>query len=69
METDDNPLVWLNSLKTTNWRLISLKIKLDKFDYTISYKKGKDNVVADALSRVEINIHSSNDDSDTVITD
>ena len=66
IETDHNPLVWLNSLKTPNSRLIRWKIKLDEFDYTISYKKGKENVVADALSRIEINVHDSDSDSDSL---
>lgn len=67
VETDHNPLVWLNSLKTPNSRLIRWKIKLDEFEYTISYKKGKENVVADALSRVQINTHDTESDNESVM--
>ena len=55
IETDHNPLVWLYKIKEPNSRLIRWRLKLDEFDFKIIYKKGKENVVADALSRVEIN--------------
>ncbi|KAL3283886.1 hypothetical protein HHI36_018055 [Cryptolaemus montrouzieri] len=32
-------------------------IPKDEFDFEIKYKKGKDNVVADALSRIEVNVN------------
>src|SRR5436190_4917647 len=50
--TDHRPLVWLNSLKEPNQKLIRWKLKLEEFNYTIEYKKGCQNVVADALSRI-----------------
>ncbi|POS82904.1 hypothetical protein EPUL_005150, partial [Erysiphe pulchra] len=55
IETDHNPLVWLYKIKEPNSRLIRWKLKLDEFDFNIVHKKGKENKVADALSRVEIN--------------
>lgn len=54
VETDHNPIVWLDNIKEPNSRLYRWKIKLGDFDYTTVYKPGKENKVADALSRVEI---------------
>ena len=55
IETDHRPLVWLHSLREPNQRLIRWKLKLEEFDFEIRYKKGKENYVADALSRIELN--------------
>ena len=55
IETDHNPLVWLSKIKEPNSRLTRWRLKLEEFDYQIKYKKGKENVVADALSRIEVN--------------
>ena len=54
VETDHNPLVWLYKIKEPNTRLARWKLKLDEFDFKIVYKKGNENKVADALSRIEI---------------
>lgn len=62
IETDHAPLVWLDRLKEPNSRLIRWKTKLKEFDYEIKHKKGKENFVADALSRIEINM---NEDDET----
>lgn len=62
IETDHNPLVWLAKIKEPNSRLIRWKLKLEEFDFVIKYKKGKENRVADALSRVEI--HNNEVDTD-----
>ena len=59
--TDHTPLTWLWSLKTPNSRLIRWKIKLEEYDFEIKYKKGKENSVADALRRLEINTHEKDD--------
>ena len=64
IETDHNPLVWLYKIKEPNTRLARWKIKLDEFDFEIVYKKGKENLVADALSRVEV----YNNENDNVST-
>lgn len=55
IETDHKPLTWLFSLKEPNQRLIRWKLRLEEFNFEIKYKKGKENKVADALSRIEIN--------------
>lgn len=54
IETDHNPLVWLYKIKEPNSRLIRWKLKLEEFNFDIVYKKGKENKVSDALSRIEI---------------
>ena len=69
LETDHKPLVWLDKLKEPNSRLIRWRIKLSEYDYEIAYKRGKENHVADALSRIEINFNENNDfdDSESII--
>lgn len=52
--TDHKPLQWVNNLKEPNSRLMRWRLKLMEYDYDIMYKKGKENKVADALSRIEI---------------
>lgn len=71
IETDHNPLVWLYKIKEPNSRLVRWKLKLEEFDFDIIYKKGKENKVADALSRIEINTKeistiANNDNLDTL---
>lgn len=61
IETDHNPLVWLSKIKEPNSRLIRWRLKLEEFNYEIKYTKGKENSVADALSRIEVNVHETND--------
>ncbi|GJQ70848.1 hypothetical protein Trydic_g771 [Trypoxylus dichotomus] len=56
IETDHKPLGWLFSLKDPNSRPTLWRRRLEEFQYKIQYKKGKENMVADALSRIEINI-------------
>lgn len=55
IQTDHKPLKWLTSIKEPNSRLLRWKIKMQEFNYDeITYVKGKDNLVADALSRIRI---------------
>ena len=49
--TDHKPLVWLHSIKDPSSRLWKWRLKLSEYDFNISYKSGKTNYVADALSR------------------
>lgn len=58
IQSDHQPLKWLYSLKDPNSRIIRWKILLDEFYFDIEYLKGKENQVADFLSRVQLN-HSS----------
>ena len=52
MRTDHQPLKWLKIFQDTSSKLIRWSLKLQEFDYTVEYKKGKENVVADRLSRL-----------------
>lgn len=61
VETDHNPLVWLYKIKEPNSRLFRWKLRLEEYNFTVNYKKGKQNNVADALSRIEINNNESED--------
>lgn len=61
--TDHKPLTWLMSLKEPNSKLVRWRLKLEEYDYDVVYKKGKLNSNADALSRIEININESTNES------
>ena len=49
--TDHNPLVFLNRLKNKNQRLLRWSLTLQGYDLDIRHIPGKENVIADALSR------------------
>nr|XP_054769552.1 uncharacterized protein LOC129277391 [Lytechinus pictus] len=52
VSTDHNPLVFLEKFKTKNQRLYGWSLMLLPFPLKIVHIKGKNNVIADALSRV-----------------
>ena len=52
--TDHNPLTFLNSLRCANQRLIRWSLSLQAYTLDIRHIKGKDNLVADALSRAPV---------------
>lgn len=57
--TDHKPLTYGLNLKDTNNRLVHWRLSLSEFEYEIKYRPGKQNTVADSLSRIrnEININ------------
>lgn len=57
--SDHRPLSYLFNLKEPNSKLIRWRLKLEEYDYTVVYKKGKLNSNADALSRIKINLHET----------
>ena len=50
--TDHNPLTFLCKMSNKNQRLTRWSLLLQEYDIIIYHIKGKDNVIADALSRV-----------------
>ena len=54
VQTDHQPLVscWKKSIAANSPRLQRLLLRLSQYDINIEYLKGKENVIADALSRV-----------------
>ena len=54
VETDHQPLtsIWKKTIVTSSPRLQRLLLRLAQYDVHIKYLRGKENVIADALSRV-----------------
>lgn len=50
--TDHNPLVFLHRMYNQNQRLMRWALVVQNYNLEIRHKKGTDNVLADALSRV-----------------
>lgn len=53
IESDHQPLTWLQRVKMTNQRLLRWSLILQEFKYSVAYVRGKCNVVADYLSRLD----------------
>lgn len=56
VETDHKALEQLFKMRDPSSRLIRFRLCLEQFDFEVHYLKGKNNVVADALSRVSVSI-------------
>lgn len=52
--TDHNPLIFLKSLQNPNQRLMRWALFLQPFNLDIRHISGKDNIIADALSRAPV---------------
>ena len=50
--TDHNPIVFINKMRDKNQRLLRWSLTLQQYNIQISHIKGKENIIADALSRV-----------------
>uniref|UniRef100_A0A3B1J0P6 Gypsy retrotransposon integrase-like protein 1 n=1 Tax=Astyanax mexicanus TaxID=7994 RepID=A0A3B1J0P6_ASTMX len=50
--TDHNPLVFLSRMYNHNQRLMRWSLMLQEYNLEIRHKKGSENVIADALSRI-----------------
>ena len=51
--TDHNPIVFINKMKEKNQRLLWWILILQQYNIQISHIKGRENVIADALSRAK----------------
>ncbi|XP_077529616.1 uncharacterized protein LOC144142061 [Haemaphysalis longicornis] len=54
IQTDHQALSWLHRLQNPAGRLARWALALQRYDYSIEYKKGTTNTVADALSRAPL---------------
>lgn len=68
--TDHQPLTYALNLKTPNSKLVKWRLRLSEFNFEVEYKPGKQNVVADALSRIpqenlELNVNEDSADDST----
>lgn len=65
--TDHQPLTYALNLKTPNSKLVKWRLQLSEYDFEIKHRPGKQNAVADALSRIpEINVNEESSDSSSV---
>ena len=49
---DHNPLSFLHRMRNHNQRLMRWALELQDYNISIVHIKGKDNIIADALSRI-----------------
>lgn len=54
VRSDHRPLVYLYNMKNPASKLTRIRLELEEYDFEIVHIAGKDNVVADALSRISI---------------
>ena len=50
--SDHNPLTFINKMKNNNKKLMQWCLMLQEYNIDIKHIKGKDNIIADALSHV-----------------
>lgn len=51
-KSDHKPLIFLYNMKNPSSKLMRIRLDLEEYDFDIIHIKGKDNVAADALSRI-----------------
>ncbi|XP_065438320.1 uncharacterized protein LOC135981052 [Chrysemys picta bellii] len=51
VHTDHSPLTWLHQMKGANAKLLRWSLLLQDYDMDVVHVKGRDNLIADALSR------------------
>ena len=49
--TDHNPLIFISKMSGKNQRILRWSLELQKYNLDINHIRGKENVLADALSR------------------
>lgn len=50
--TDHKPLIYLFTTNNPASKLVRIKLELEEYDFDIVHTRGKENVLADALSRI-----------------
>ena len=58
LQTDYQPLTFLKDAKFRNDRIMRWKLALPEYDYTVKDIPGKDNIVADYLSRLVVDLEN-----------
>lgn len=53
--SDHKPLIYLYKLKSPSSKLTRIRLDLEEFNFSVVHIAGKSNVVADALSRINLN--------------
>ncbi|KAK7915896.1 hypothetical protein WMY93_011657 [Mugilogobius chulae] len=53
LETDHRALQWLHRMREANTRIAGWYLALQPYNFTVHYKPGKTNIVADCLSRID----------------
>lgn len=61
--TDHQPLTFALSNRNTNAKLKRWKARIEEYNYELVYKPGKSNKVADALSRLKLEVNNLNSPS------
>lgn len=54
VKSDHKPLIYLFKLKDPSSKLTRIRLELEEYNFTVEHIRGKENVVADALSRISI---------------
>lgn len=68
VKTDHRPLVYLFGMKDPSSRLLKFRLALEEYDFKIEYVKGKDNAVADALSRMYMTMNDLKSMNEKIMT-
>lgn len=54
VKTDHRPLTYLFSMRNPSSKLMRIRLDLEEYDFEVEYIAGKENYIADALSRINI---------------